>query len=69
MQKKQMKETTFRNCAPFTKCIISRINNTDTDNAYDIDVVMPMYNSIEYSDNYSKNLRKFMAVLQRRSKQ
>ena len=43
----------FKNCAPFTKCI-SRINNTDIDNAKDIDIVMPMYNLIEYSDNYSK---------------
>ena len=43
----------FENCAPFTKCI-SRINNTDIDNAHDIDIVMPMYNLIEYSDNYSK---------------
>ena len=32
----------------------NRINNTDTDNAHDIDIVMPMYNLIEYSDNYSK---------------
>ena len=43
----------FKNCAPFTKCI-SRINNTDIDNTQDIDIVMPMYNLIEYSDNYSK---------------
>ena len=43
----------FKNCAPFTKCI-SRINGTDIDNAQDIDIVMPMYNLIEYSDNYSK---------------
>ena len=43
----------FKNCAPFTKCI-SRINNTDIDNAQDIDIVMPMYNLIEYSDNYLK---------------
>ena len=43
----------FKNCAPFTKCI-SRINNTDIDNAQDIDILMPMYNLIEYSDNYSK---------------
>ena len=33
----------FKNCAPFTKCI-NRINNTDIDNAQDIDIVMPMYN-------------------------
>ena len=43
----------FKTCAPFTKCI-SRINNTDIDNAQDFDIVMPMYNLIEYSDNYSK---------------
>ena len=41
----------FKNCAPFTKCI-SIINNTDIDNAQDIDIVMPMYKLIEYSDNY-----------------
>ena len=43
----------FKNCAPFTKCI-SRINNTDIDDAQDINIVMPMYNLIEYSDNHSK---------------
>ena len=43
----------FTNCARFTKCI-SRINNTDIANAKDIDIVMPMYNLIEYGDNYSK---------------
>ena len=43
----------FKYCAPFTKCI-SRINNTDIDNAQGIDIVMPMYNLIEYSYNYSK---------------
>ena len=43
----------FKNCAPFTKCI-SRINGTDIDNAQDTNIVMPMYNLIEYSDNYSK---------------
>ena len=33
---------------------ISEINNTQTDNAKHIDVIMPMYNLIEYNDNYSK---------------
>ena len=47
------KGATFKNCAPFTKCI-SRINNTDIDNPKDIDIVMPMYNLIECSNNYSK---------------
>ena len=40
---------------PFTECI-SNVNNTQIDNAKDIDVVMPMYNLIEYGDNYSKTL-------------
>ena len=43
----------FKNCAPLIECI-SRINNIDIDNAEDIDIVMPMYNLIEYSDIYSK---------------
>ena len=43
----------FENCAPFTNCI-SEINNTYLDNAKVLDIEMPMYNLIEYSDNYSK---------------
>ena len=43
----------FKNCAPFTNRI-SEINNTQIDNAKDIDIVMPMYNLIELSDNYAK---------------
>ena len=47
------KGVAFKNCAPFTNCI-SEINNTQVDNAKDIDIVMPMYNLIGYSDNYAK---------------
>ena len=47
------KSATFKNCAPFTKCI-SGINNRDIHNAHDIDIAMPMCNLIEYSDNYWK---------------
>ena len=43
----------FKNCASFTKCI-SRRNGTEIDNAQDVDIIMPMYNMIEYSDSYSK---------------
>ena len=43
----------FKNCAPFTNCI-SKINNTLINNAEYIDIVMPMYNLTEYSNNYSK---------------
>ena len=47
------KKVIFKNCTPFTNCI-SEINNTQIDNAKCIDIVMPVYNFIEYSDNYSK---------------
>ena len=47
------KGVTFKNCAPFTNCI-SEINNTQVDNDKDIDIVMPTYNLIEYSDNHAK---------------
>ena len=46
------KKVMVKNCPPFTNCI-SEINNTQVDNAKDIDIVMPMYNLIEYSNNYS----------------
>ena len=46
----------FKNCAPYTNSI-SNINNTQIDNAECIDVVMRMYNLIEYSDTYSKTSR------------
>ena len=47
------KKVIFKYYASFTSCI-SRINNTQIDDAQYIDVVMPMYNLIEYSDDYSK---------------
>ena len=50
------KKVIFKNCAPFTNCI-SEINNTKVGNAKDIDIVMPMYNLIEYSDNDRSNWR------------
>ena len=43
----------FKNCALFINCKTEK-NNTEKDNAKDIDIVMPMYNSIECSDYYSK---------------
>ena len=47
------KSAAFKNCAPFTNCI-TEINNTQVDNAKDVDILMPMYNLIECSDNYTK---------------
>ena len=43
----------FKNNAPFTNCI-SKINNVLIDNAGNLDIVMPIYNLLEYSKNYSK---------------
>ena len=43
----------FKNNASFTNCI-SKINNVLIDNAEDLDIVMPMYNLLEYSKNYRK---------------
>ena len=52
------KKVIFKNCAPFTICI-SEINNTQVGNAKDIDIAMPMYNLIEYSDNCLKTSESF----------
>ena len=46
------KKIIFKNCAPFTTNCISKINNAQIDNAEYIDIVMPMFNLIGYSDNY-----------------
>ena len=43
----------FKNNVPFTNCV-SKIHNILIDNAEEIDVVMPMYNFLEYSKNYRK---------------
>ena len=42
----------FKNCVPFEKCR-TEINETFVDDAQHINIAMPMYNLIEYSDNYS----------------
>ena len=55
------KKLTFKNNAPFTSCI-SKISIIFTDNAEDLDIVLPMYNLLQYSSNYfmtSGNLRNY----------
>ena len=47
------KKVILKKCAPFTN-FISEINNTQIDNAKDIDIIMRMYSLIEYSNNYAK---------------
>ena len=43
----------FENCAPFIKCI-TNIDGTIIDDAEDLDLVMIMYDLIEYSSSYSE---------------
>ena len=45
-------DAAFKNDAPFRSCI-SKINNMLISNSKHLDMVMPMYNLLEYSDNYS----------------
>ena len=47
------KKLGFKNNAPFISCI-SKINNTLIDNAQDLDVVLLLYNLLEYIKNYAK---------------
>ena len=42
----------FKNCAPFTRCV-THINDEHVETAENLDIVMPMYNLLEYSDNYA----------------
>ena len=46
------KKLTFKNNTPFRSCT-SKISNKFIDNAEDFDIVMPIYNLLEYSDSYS----------------
>ena len=50
---KRNKNLAFKNNAPFINCI-SNINGVKIDKAEDLDVVMPMYNLLQYSKNYKK---------------
>ena len=48
-----MTVATFKDFASFIDCI-SKTKKTEVDNAKDLDVVMPMYNLLEYNNNYAK---------------
>ena len=50
---KRNKAVAFKNNTPFINCI-SKINGIKIGNAEDLDVVMPVYNLLEYSKNYKK---------------
>ena len=50
---KNNKQAKLKNCQPLADSI-TEINNTQADNAKDLNIVMEMYNLIERSDNYFK---------------
>ena len=45
----------LKNNAPFVSCM-TKINNEFVEHADDLDIVMPMYNLLEYSKNYRKTI-------------
>ena len=49
------KQVILKNSTPFINCI-TEMNNTQVDNAKELDVVMPIYNLIEHCDNYSRTI-------------
>ena len=51
-----------KNKVPFTNCI-SKINNVLTDNVKDLDIVIPMYNFLEYNKKYRKNNKMTLLLL------
>ena len=55
--KTEIKNLSFENNAPF-RSRVSKINNTFIDNVEDLDIIMPMYNMLEYSDNYFMSARR-----------
>ena len=50
---KRNKSIAFKSNAPFINCI-SKLNSVQVDSAEDLDVLMLMYNWLEYSKNYRK---------------
>ena len=52
---KRNKKIILNNNAPFVSCI-TRINGELIEDADDLDIVMPMYNLLEYSKNYRKTI-------------
>ena len=59
---RQNRPLILKNNAPFISCI-TRINGELIEDADDLDIVMPMYNFLEYSKNYRKNYRIIIQLL------
>ena len=58
----QVTQVAFKNCAPFANCI-TKTDGTTIDDGNDLDLVMPMYNLIEYCSNYFEKSIKFRMKL------
>ena len=54
----------FKNCAPFTRCV-THINDEHVETAENLDIIMPMYSLLEYSDNYADSSGSLVAVQKR----
>ena len=54
---------TFKNYGPFINCS-SKMNNIKTDNGKNLDIVIPMYIFIEYSNNYAKKQEVYGNILE-----
>ena len=60
----EVTQVAIKICSLLTKSI-AKIDGTAIDDPADSDLVMPMYNLVEYSWNYSQKERKFMVLLKR----
>ena len=49
-------DVAFKNCASFTRCV-THINDEHVETAENLDIIIPMYNLLEYSDNYAGSSR------------
>ena len=58
----QVTQVAFKNCAPFVKCFTT-IDRIAIDDAEDLDLIIPMYNLIEYSSNHSKKQEVYGFIL------
>ena len=44
----------FKNCSPFTRCL-THLNDENVETADNLDIILNLYNLIEYSDNYEQS--------------
>ena len=51
----------FKNCAPFTRCV-THINEEHVETAENLDIIMAIYNLIEYSDNMQILLEVYISL-------